>query len=288
MVWLGNQVRPYENNPGDTDALTEKWLHYLCSTQFKIGEYSKNLRRIVADYAAIPYTPAVKPKVGIVGEVYIKFAPLGNNNLEQFLRGEDCEVVITGLLDMILFMADHNIVETELYGMNYGKYAIYAAVKVFMRSVQNGIIRAIKRSRFTPPGRFEVTKANSAGYVSPGNKMGEGWLLTAEMLELLHSGVNNIVCAQPFGCLPNHIVGKGMIRKIRNAHPDANIVAVDYDPGATAVNQENRLKLMLSSARRQLEGTGTNAGTGTGTNSGTGAGEVSDQNSDNTRELLHV
>jgi predicted nucleotide-binding protein (sugar kinase/HSP70/actin superfamily) len=252
MVWLSNQVRPYENNPGDTERLTDKWLSYLCSTQFKIAEYSKNLRKIVDDYAAIPVTLSKKPKVGIVGEVYIKFAPLGNNNLEEFLRKEDCEVVITGLLDMILFMADHNIVETQLYRMNYKKYVAYAAVKVFMRSVQNGIIKAIKRSRFNPPGHFEETKANSAGYVSPGNKMGEGWLLTAEMLELLHNGVNNIVCAQPFGCLPNHIVGKGMIRKIRNAHPEANIVAVDYDPGATAVNQENRIKLMLSTARNEL------------------------------------
>ncbi|MDR0903019.1 MAG: 2-hydroxyacyl-CoA dehydratase [Ruminococcus sp.] len=249
MVWLANQVRPYEKTPGETDALCERWLKYLCESDFKLTEYHKNLPQIVKDFEKIPYTPSEKPKVGIVGEVYIKFAPLGNNNLEEFLRKEGCEVVITGLLDMILFMADHNIVETELYRMNYGKYIVYAAAKWFMRGVQNGIIKAVKNSRFTPPGKFEDTKENSRGYVSPGNKMGEGWLLTAEMLELLHSGVNNIVCAQPFGCLPNHIVGKGMIRKIRNAHPEANIVAVDYDPGATAVNQENRLKLMLSTAR---------------------------------------
>ncbi|MDR0974221.1 MAG: 2-hydroxyacyl-CoA dehydratase [Ruminococcus sp.] len=249
MVWLANQVRPYEQTPGITDRLCERWTKYLCETDFKLTEYRKNLTQIVKDFESIPYTPKDLPKVGIVGEVYIKFAPLGNNNLEQFLRKEGCEVVITGLLDMVLFMADHNIVETELYKMNYGKYIVYAGAKVFMRRVQNGIIKAVKSSRFTPPGKFEDTKANSEGYVSPGNKMGEGWLLTAEMLELLHSGVNNIVCAQPFGCLPNHIVGKGMIRKIRNAHPEANIVAVDYDPGATAVNQENRLKLMLSTAR---------------------------------------
>jgi predicted nucleotide-binding protein (sugar kinase/HSP70/actin superfamily) len=253
MVWLANQVRPYEQTPGDTDRLTDKWLLYLCRTDFRILEYNKNLQQIVSDFEKIPVYQKTLPKVGIVGEVFIKFAPLGNNNLEAFLRREGCEVVISGLLDMVLFMADHNIVETELYGMRYGRYLIYAAAKAFMRSVQNGIIKAIKRSRFTPPEQFEVTKENSAGYVSPGNKMGEGWLLTAEMLELLHMGVNNIVCAQPFGCLPNHIVGKGMIRKLRNAHPEANIVAVDYDPGATAVNQENRLKLMLSSARRALE-----------------------------------
>jgi predicted nucleotide-binding protein (sugar kinase/HSP70/actin superfamily) len=251
FVWLGNQVRPYENNPGDTDRLIMKWLDYLVNTSFRLYEYNSNIKKIVADFEAIPYTPSEKTKVGIVGEVYIKFAPLGNNNLELFLRNEGCEVVITGLLDMILFMADHNIVETELYRMNYKRYFVYAAVKAFMRSVQNGIIRAVSKSRFVPPGKFEITKENSAGYVSPGNKMGEGWLLTAEMLELLHSGVNNIVCAQPFGCLPNHIVGKGMIRKIRNSHPEANIVAVDYDPGATAVNQENRLKLMLATARNK-------------------------------------
>ncbi|MDR0947493.1 MAG: 2-hydroxyacyl-CoA dehydratase [Ruminococcus sp.] len=253
LVWIGNQVRPYENNKGDTDKLIDKWKTYLCDTHFKIAEYSKNLKKILKEFEEIPVTIVPKVKVGIVGEVYIKFAPLGNNNLEDFLRREDCEVVITGLLDMILFMADHHIVDTQLYHMKYKRFFVSEAIKIFMRGVQDQIIKVIKKSRFTPPGRFEVTKSNSKGYVSPGNKMGEGWLLTAEMLELLHSGVNNIVCAQPFGCLPNHIVGKGMIRKIRNAHPEANIVAVDYDPGATIVNQENRLKLMLSNAKKKLE-----------------------------------
>jgi predicted nucleotide-binding protein (sugar kinase/HSP70/actin superfamily) len=252
LVWLSNQTRPYENNPGETDALVEKWKNYLCDTKFKVREYHSNLKKITEEFESIPVTLTKKPKVGIVGEVYIKFAPLGNNNLEEFLRREDCEVVITGLLDMILFMADHHIVDTQLYHMRYKRFIGSEAVKIFMRRVQNRIIKVIKGSRFTPPGQFEVTKANSKGYVSPGNKMGEGWLLTAEMLELLHCGVNNIVCAQPFGCLPNHIVGKGMIRKIRNKHPEANIVAVDYDPGATIVNQENRLKLMLSNARKLM------------------------------------
>ncbi|MGN0587579.1 MAG: 2-hydroxyglutaryl-CoA dehydratase, partial [Oscillospiraceae bacterium] len=115
------------------------------------------------------------------------------------------------------------------------------------------IIKAFENSRFRAPSHFEETKANSAAYVSHANKMGEGWLLTAEMIELIGSGVNNIVCAQPFGCLPNHIVGKGMIRKIRTVYPNANIVAIDYDPGATRVNQENRIKLMLSTARADLK-----------------------------------
>ena len=149
-------------------------------------------------------------------------------------------------------MCDHHIVDTQLYHVRYKKFIGSGALKVFLRKMQDTIIKAVEETRFRPPARFEETKKNVLPYVSPANKMGEGWLLTAEMVELISSGVNNIVCAQPFGCLPNHIVGKGMIRKIRGVYPHANIVAVDYDPGATKVNQENRIKLMLSTAKADI------------------------------------
>ena len=149
-------------------------------------------------------------------------------------------------------MCDHHVVDTQIYHVAYKKFIASGALEIFLKDMQNKIIKAVEKSRFRPPAKFEETKENAKAYVSTANKMGEGWLLTAEMIELIGSGVNNIVCAQPFGCLPNHIVGKGMIRKIRTVYPDANIVAIDYDPGATKVNQENRIKLMLSTAKANL------------------------------------
>ena len=253
LMWTGNQVRPYEVNKGDTDKLISEWIEKLVSRKYSVTSFYKTAKEIVHDFEQIPVNNTKKIKVGIVGEIYIKFAPLGNNCLEEFLRSEDVEVVIPGLTDMILFMCDHHIVDTELYHVRYKKYIASAAMKAFIRNLQNKTIKALSESRFHPPARFEETKANCRPYVSPANKMGEGWLLPAEMIELINSGVNNIVCAQPFGCLPNHILGRGMIRKIRQVYPQANIVAIDYDPGATKVNQENRIKLMLSTAKSELQ-----------------------------------
>lgn len=253
LTWVANQVRPYENRKGDSDGIIASWIDRLMAEGFALTAFNKNIREILKDFSEVPFTPSEKVKVGIVGEIYIKYAPLGNNCLEEFLRSEGAEVVIPGLLDFILFMCDHHIVDTELYHVRYKKYIGSGALKAFLRKMQDDIIKAVKETRFRAPAHFEETKENVLPYVSPANKMGEGWLLTAEMVELIGSGVNNIVCAQPFGCLPNHIVGKGMIRKIRDVHPEANIVAIDYDPGATKVNQENRIKLMLSTAKSSLD-----------------------------------
>lgn len=252
LMWIGNQVRPYENNRGDTDALIDRWIDRIMKSGFSISAFGGTIREILKDFSDVPYTVSPKVKVGIVGEIYIKYAPLGNNCLEDFLRSEGAETVVPGLLDFILFMCDHHIVDTQLYHVRYKKFIGSGALKMFLRKMQDTIIKAVEETRFRPPARFEETKRNVLPYVSPANKMGEGWLLTAEMVELIGSGVNNIVCAQPFGCLPNHIVGKGMIRKIRGVYPHANIVAVDYDPGATKVNQENRIKLMLSTAKADI------------------------------------
>ncbi|MBQ8780527.1 MAG: 2-hydroxyacyl-CoA dehydratase [Oscillospiraceae bacterium] len=253
LMWSGNQVRPYENNKGETDELIEKWQNRLIKEGFSLAKFKSNAVQIVKDFEKIPYTPAEKVKVGIVGEIYIKYSPLGNNDLEKFLQSEGAEVVVPGLLDFIIFMCDHHVVDTQIYHIAYKKYIGSAALETFLKKMQKTIISAYSGSRFRAPAPFEHTKENSKAYVSPANKMGEGWLLTAEMIELIESGVKNIVCAQPFGCLPNHIVGKGMIRKIRSVYEDANIVAIDYDPGATRVNQENRIKLMLSTAKADLK-----------------------------------
>jgi len=137
----------------------------------------------------------------------------------------------------------------NLYGGKWVKKKVCQVFKGYIEKCQKAMIAALKKSRFRAPGTFEEMHKLVHGYLGDGNKMGEGWLLTGEMLELIHSGTNNIVCTQPFGCLPNHIVGKGMIRKLKDDYPYSNIVAIDYDPGATKINQENRIKLMLANAK---------------------------------------
>lgn len=249
LMWAANQCRPYEINGGQTDALVDTWVKRLVKGKIGIREFSKQADAILTEFQGIPRKIVPRVRVGIVGEIYIKFAPLGNNSLEEFLHKEGVEVVVPGLLDFIIYMADHHIVDTQLYHVHYKKFLGSSAMKAFFRMMQNKVIHACIKNGFRPPSHFEDTKKMAAPFVSPANKMGEGWLLTGEMIELIHSGVENIICAQPFGCLPNHIVGKGMIRKIREKYPEANIVSIDYDPGATKVNQENRIKLMLSSAK---------------------------------------
>ena len=189
-------------------------------------------------------------RVGVVGEIYVKFSPLGNNNLEDFLLSEGAEPVVPGLTDFMIFKIYNRVVDVDLYG---GKWIKKAACQLFMKYIeacQKDRIQALERSgRFRAPGTFQDLHRMIQGYLGDGNKMGEGWLLTAEMLELIHTGTPNIVCTQPFGCLPNHIVGKGMLRKLKDDYPYSNVVAIDYDPGATKINQENRIKLMLANAK---------------------------------------
>lgn len=256
LMWLANQTRPYENNAGDTDHLVEVWVQRLIN-EFKSPinlrkrKVKATLGEIVRDFKGLSMTKVPKVKVGVVGEIYIKYAPLGNNNLESFLISEDCEVVVPGITDFMIFKTDNRMEDIKIYGGNPVKYMIVKLLKDFLVGLQNDMIKAIKdNSDFTPMTTFAHLKSLVKGYIGYGNKMGEGWLLTAEMLELNDMGAHNIVCTQPFGCLPNHIVGKGMIRKIKENHPEANIVSIDYDPGATRVNQENRIKLMLANASK--------------------------------------
>lgn len=257
LLLLSNQVRPYEINEGDTDKKIEYWVNRL-SEEFKTPanvtykRVKKNLDVVIADFASIPTDRSQeKIRVGVVGEIYVKYAPLGNNDLEKFLRSEGVEVVVPGLMDFVIFKVDNRHVDPELYGGSRPKFYFTGWLENYLMGWQDDMIAAIKKyPDFRPPARFDQTKELVKGYVGYGNKMGEGWLLTGEMIELIHSGVPNIVCTQPFGCLPNHVAGKGMMRKIKEKNPTANIVAIDYDPGATAINQENRIKLMIAGARR--------------------------------------
>lgn len=259
LMWLNNQCRAHETHPGATKKVLDKWVSRLCR-QFKGRDFvsvKRNYREILEDFAAIERDDTPKPKVGIVGEIYMKYAPLGNNRLEEFLLSEGAEPVVSGVMDFLLYCFTNVSIDRKLYGIN--KWAqIPAKIAVgYLLKRQDQMIRAItEHGVFTPPGSFRSLGPLTQGYIGQGTKMGEGWLLTAEMLELIEHGVNNIVCTQPFGCLPNHIIAKGMIRKIKDSYPRANIVAIDYDPSATRINQENRLKLMLANARLDTEAHG--------------------------------
>ncbi len=258
LMMLANQTRPYEVNSGDADAQIDAWVSYLIDDYHTKGATHRrlqhNMPNIIHAFAAIPTVRTEKIKVGVVGEIYVKYAPLGNNNLEQFLRGEEVEVVVPGLLDFMIFKLDNRYSDVGIYGGSpIKKYGCKAGIW-YLSKLQNEMIAEInKEPAFSAPAQFAQIKALVKDYLGYGNKMGEGWLLTGEMLELVHSGTNNIVCTQPFGCLPNHIAGKGMLRKIKEKNHTANIVAIDYDPGATAINQENRIKLMIANGKRMQQ-----------------------------------
>ena len=175
---------------------------------------------------------------------------MGNNHLEQFLLGQGCEVDVPGLMGFLSYCVEVRIDDINLYGgSRFARWVLRRAMDV-VTHFERVIAKAIrKNSGYRPAEPFRVAKSHLNGLIGLGCKMGEGWLLPAEMIELIESGVTNIVCVQPFGCLPNHIVGKGPIHALRERYPLANIVPIDYDPSATRVNQENRLKLMLAVAR---------------------------------------
>jgi len=256
---LANQCRPYELIEGDTDRLVERWVDDLVkdfergSKAFRHRHVVETFDRICSDFASIPMNRTEeKVRVGVVGEIYVKYSPLGNNNLEAFLQSEDCEVVVPGVLDFAMFKCDNRSEDHLLYGGRFAAYTVSNLLKKLCSRFQNDMIKAIKKQpMFRAPCTFEHIKSLVKGYLGYGNKMGEGWLLTGEMLELVDSGTHNVVCTQPFGCLPNHVAGKGMVRSIKQHMPQANIVCIDYDPGATRINQENRIKLMLANARMQ-------------------------------------
>jgi predicted nucleotide-binding protein (sugar kinase/HSP70/actin superfamily) len=258
LMTLVNQCRTIEVNKGEAQALAELWTEKLGKELGAGGHISykkvkQNYKKIIAEFAAIPVKKMDTVKVGIVGEIFVKYSPLGNNNLEEFLVNEGAEVTVPGLLDFCLYCVYNGIEDHKLYGADSLKYLGYKAAFKYLTKKKNYISGLLRDSgRFTPYTPFEHTVELAKGYISNGAKMGEGWLLTAEMLELAESDVKNIVCTQPFGCLPNHICGKGMMKPIKERNKDVNIVAIDYDAGATKVNQENRLKLMLSNARDNL------------------------------------
>lgn len=259
IMLMANQTRPYEINKGDTDKLVAKWVDILAE-KFKNnkGYFWKNLKinmnRISDDFAAIKVNRIPKVKVGVVGEIYMKFSKLGNSNLEGFLEKEDCEVMLPPMMGFVFYGLENSIMDRKYYGHSilFSKFVEKIAIPS-LEKIEKWSMQAIERHKeYHRAATFEELKKYREDFIDMGCKMGEGWLLTAEMVELIKKGYENIVCTQPFGCLPNHIVGKGMVRPLKKAFPESNIVPIDYDPSATKVNQENRIKLMLSVARENL------------------------------------
>lgn len=254
LMYLTNKIRPYEVVQGASDALAKKWVEKL-DAAFQNGKaqalssIKKLTKAITEEFADVPIVSAPKTKVGIVGEIYIKYAALGNNNLEKFLQQQKCEYMLPGLLNFVMYCVDTYLTDYKLYGGSFLTYGANKGAMWYLKHLESILHQALSKAPFSPPATYEETKAMAKGVIGYGNNMGEGWLLTAEMLELVHSGYTNIICAQPFGCLPNHIAGRGMINKIKEIAEEANILAIDYDASASRVNQENRIKLMLATAK---------------------------------------
>ena len=249
-----NKCRAYEINKGDSKAMLDKWQKRLGDI-FRKGsrEYIKTkklYKEILDDFASVKISDEKKIRVGIVGEIYVKYSPLANNHLEDFLISEGCEPVVPSLLEFVMYCAAGTFNDAKIYDKKTMQSRIYKLGYKLIYKKQKELIAAMKaQGKFEPLHDFEHLRALADKYISQGVVMGEGWLIPAEMAALAQSGVENIICTQPFGCLPNHIVAKGMSRAIKEQNPNANIVAIDYDPGATRVNQENRIKLMLANAR---------------------------------------
>lgn len=251
------RMRPYEAVPGTTDAVHQKWkeksIELMTKKYPSRSEFKKLCHDIVTDFDQIEILDIKKPRVGVVGEILVKFSPAANNHLVELLEQEGAEAVVPDLLDFFFY---------SLYNMNFKVeklgVAKFAAVKAnlgirILEWLREPASKVLEKSKhFTPPARIAELARMASEIVSVGNQTGEGWFLTGEMLELIHSGTNNIVCTQPFACLPNHIVGKGVIKELRRHHPLSNIVAIDFDPGASEVNQLNRIKLMLSTANKNM------------------------------------
>jgi predicted nucleotide-binding protein (sugar kinase/HSP70/actin superfamily) len=249
------KTRPFEAEKGAANRLFETWLHRAKHgvRTGNINIYKKNMHLIVAAFDKLPLRDIKKPRVGVVGEILVKFHPTANNDIVSLLESEGAEAVVPDLTDFLLY---------SLYNATFQE--MHLGGKRSVKAISNFAIRAIEyyrkhmkaaldeSIRFSSPPPIEELGAMASPIVSLGNQTGEGWFLTAEMVELIHAGTNNIVCTQPFACLPNHVTGKGIIKELKRKYPLANIVAVDYDPGASEVNQLNRIKLMLSAAERNM------------------------------------
>ncbi|WP_410513396.1 acyl-CoA dehydratase activase-related protein [Paenibacillus sp. BR2-3] len=251
MMRMLYRFRPYELVPGSTLALFRKGMERCKDSlsSFSFREYKRLIRDIVSEFCQLPVVATVKPKVGIVGEILIKFHPDANNQIVEIIEAEGGEAVLPDFLDFIFYCLYNPIYKAEQFGKSKKLGYINPLLISYLEMYRKPIKTALENAELTKERENIYGLAEKAGrLVSVGNQMGEGWFLTAEMMELLDHGVNNIVCIQPFACLPNHITGRGMIKGLKELYPGANIAAIDYDAGVSIVNQTNRIKLMMSIA----------------------------------------
>lgn len=249
------RVRPYEAVKGSANKLYDKWV-IKCKESVRNGSFSEfknNIRNIVKDFDDLEILDIVKPRVGLVGEILVKFHPTANNNVADVLEKEGAEAVMPELINFFTAWSINTLYKSKY--LEGSKKSVIGA-KLFIRIAnlyQKTYIKALKQSkRFSPPNDIRDLAKKASEVVSIGNQTGEGWLLTGEMIELIEDGVKNVICMQPFGCLPNHIIGKGSIKELKRRYKDANIIPIDYDPSASEVNQINRIKLMLSKAFKTM------------------------------------
>ena len=252
------RMRPYEAVPGTTDKIHRKWAEvvkkFVSEGYPSRKRFKKLCKDIINDFDNIETLDIKKPRVGIVGEILVKFLPAANNHLAELLESEGAEAVVPDLLDFLLYCFYNQNFKVSHLGMKKSKATAGNLGIKALEWFRAPASKAFAESKhFDPPAHIEDLAKMASEIVSLGNQTGEGWFLTGEMLELIHSGAGNIVCTQPFACLPNHVVGKGVIKELRRRHPESNIVAIDFDPGASEVNQLNRIKLMLSTAFKNLE-----------------------------------
>lgn len=250
------RVRPYEKIKGSANVLYESWVE-VCKQSVRTGKhktFKQNIYKIVEDFDNLEIHPVRKPRVGLVGEILVKFHPTANNEIVDIIEREGAEAVMPDLTDFLLYCAYGAVFKHEKLAGSWKSMMINKAAISFMEFYRKHLRRALRKSRrFEAPPTIYKLAEEASRILSTGNQTGEGWFLTAEMIELIESGAGNIVCMQPFACLPNHVTGKGMIKELRRRFPQSNIVAVDYDPGASEVNQLNRIKLMLSTAFKNLD-----------------------------------
>ncbi|RKM62476.1 2-hydroxyglutaryl-CoA dehydratase [Butyrivibrio sp. CB08] len=251
------RMRPYEAREGSVDECHQKWLleakKFVTSKHLSFARFQKLCKDIIEDFDKIELTDVVKPRVGVVGEILVKFAPAANNHLVELLEAEGAEAVVPDLIDFMLYCFYNQIYKAKELGTSRKTAALMRVAIWAIERLRSGASKAFEKSvHFEPPTSIYELVKYAEPIVSIGNQTGEGWFLTGEMVELIKEGATNIVCTQPFGCLPNHVVGKGVIKQMRHMYPGCNIVAIDYDPGASEVNQLNRIKLMLSTAQKKV------------------------------------
>ena len=259
LTLVTNQVRPYEVNKGDTDRLLDEWIEKLAKgfskgKNISVKKMRKTIDEICRTFSEIEIKKVPKVKVAIIGELYLKYSIPGNNHLEEFLTEQNCEYFIPTVLGFGAYKTNGALEDLRAYGGKPLKRLIMEIVMKYYFFIEDLLISGIEKwPQFTAPERVNDLKKRADGIIDTVNSMGEGWYLAAEMLELAEHGYENIICVQPFGCLPCHVAVKGMLNKVRRINPKINSVDIEYDPGATKVNQENRIKLMLAVAKENLD-----------------------------------